>query len=112
MRLLYACKKVAKATFLSIALIHWSGRKRPSRPFIRVRKRFCKQNRAEIAALKRPHGARRFPIYSLPTANNCDYILGFFDSLRPSLSEGLLRAQKKISTANFLRTLPKKNISV
>jgi len=40
-------KKVAAATFLSDALTHWSLR---SRAFVRVRKRFCKQNRAKIAA--------------------------------------------------------------
>ena len=43
-------KKVAKATFLRFALTHWSRRKRLSRPFVRVRKRFCEQNRAKIAA--------------------------------------------------------------
>ena len=43
-------KKVAKATFLRFALTHWSRRKRLSRPFVRVRKRFCEQNRTKIAA--------------------------------------------------------------
>lgn len=34
-----------------------------------------------FAPINRPEGARRFSIFSLPTANYCDWTLGFFDSL-------------------------------
>jgi len=46
-RALQCVKKVAAATFLRNARSHRSLR---SRAFDRVRKRFCKQNRAKIAA--------------------------------------------------------------
>ncbi|MBQ3155934.1 MAG: hypothetical protein IJB81_03285, partial [Clostridia bacterium] len=43
-------EKVLLALFRGFALAHWSSHKWLSRPFARVRKRFCKQNRAKIAA--------------------------------------------------------------
>ncbi len=43
-------EKVLLALFRGIALRHLRGGKPPLWPFLRVRKRFCKQNRAKIAA--------------------------------------------------------------
>jgi len=48
--LLSACQKSGQATFLSIALRHCERCKHHSRPFLRVRKRFCEQNRAKTTA--------------------------------------------------------------
>ena len=78
-----ACQKSGlRATFLRYALGHWSLR---SRPFPHERKLFLRKS-TKIAAqghrpVYRPDGARRFSIGRLPTANDCDWVLVFFDSL-------------------------------
>lgn len=72
-------EKVLKALFRGFALTHWSGHKWPSRPFVRVRKRFCKQNCAKIAA----HVADfRFTVCRQRVT------MTFFDSLSPPKEAG------------------------
>ena len=87
----FACYRIIcslrtpSSLFRGFARSHWSGHKRPSRPFVRVRKRFCKQNRAKIAA----HVADfRFAVCRRRVT------MTFFDSLRTSSCFGAT-AQRK-----------------
>ena len=76
----FSCHKSGNATFVRSALRHCEADKSASRPFLRVRKRFCKQNRTKIAALVAD--------FDLQSADGkfVRPLSSFFDSQRPSPS--------------------------